>query len=152
MTYYIDCYGSFSNVKIQEVLPQGNFKIENHNNILNIHHIENNEYLLLKRSGFFTINLNLDIDLSGIIGIYRNNNLIEGTVASTNQYGSILVNEIVELNQDDIITIKNLGENQIKTRTHNLPILTKNLELIIVKIGDNGNDYDSSSSDSESSN
>jgi hypothetical protein len=142
-------FGNFYSINQQIIPPKECIKIEYQKNGKNIK-LEDNQIIILK-SGFYVINFNAQFNQPGQIGLFINDNIDETNIISFNNAGNVSFHNIIFLNRNDKISIKNwISYGDLITSIPNYGHLTKskNIELIIYQINDPVSDSSSSCSSS----
>ena len=104
-------------------------------------HQENSSTITIKKSGIYVINAIIYLQNYGEIAIFINNKMIEKPINKSNLVTNIvLLYEIVFLQENDIVELKNVSQNLIiifnpnhKTKTH--------IEFVIRKINNLSSTY-----------
>lgn len=138
-------YGSFNNNNEQIILNNDAFTFEKNKIIKNIHHLENSSNIKFLKSGIFVINLIINLKDIIKIGLFINGNLLENSEVSNDQNNlNIVIHEILQINESDILSIKNIDSIN--------PQICKSINLVIWKIGEINDDSSENESNSESFN
>jgi hypothetical protein len=129
-----EIYGLLLNHTIQFVELYGSLILEPFLLTENKIHQENSSTITIKKSGIYVINAIIYLQNYGEIAIFINNKMIEKPINKSNLVTNIvLLYEIVFLQENDIVELKNVSQNLIIIFNPNHKTKT-NIEFVIRKI------------------
>ncbi len=131
-------YGTFYSNNKQIIKPNNKILFE-HNNILsNIVFNKKTKNIKIKFSGIYMILFKCQLETPGQIALYINDYINKNTITYNDKY--IIINDILKINKGDVLSFKNIYNNNIITETPNISGMlpdSQNLSLTIYSISSN---------------
>jgi hypothetical protein len=138
----IQKYGTFQSYKQQIIKDDENIHYDTINYTPDTFEIIDSNSIKFLNSGCYHINFSMILDSVGQIAIYINNNILQYTITSSDEFydidnsNMILFNNRIVVKENDILTIKNFNtfDSIITKKIENIINTDINLDLWNVKL------------------